>query len=196
MEISPSEKAIAKHLEIVFSVRPRVFIHREAESDPFYIGIAQVQDYPDTGMVTMSTIGTSNHPLFQEDGSEYSPTRVEFIGSCAKRQENDLGEALFRAAVFVGKVKGFACPGIFLNNLLGEFRSSTPVPHGFLTTPFPYKGLGKPNDFGGRIVSWLQIVPVSASEITYAQEHSTGALETLFEKNDIEWENLDRMPVI
>lgn len=196
MAVSPSEKAIARHLEAVFGTRPRIFVHRETENDPFYVGIARVQDYPDIGMVTMSTIGTSNSPLIQEDGSEYTPTRVEFIASCEKGQEEDLGEALFRAVLFVSKVKGFAQPGIFLNNLFGEFRPSTPVPNGFLTTPFAYEGLGTPNEFGGRVVSWLQVMPVSASEITYAQEHSTDALETKFEDQNVEWENLDRTPVV
>ena len=195
MEISPPEKAIAKHLETVFVTRPRIFVHREEENDPYYIAIARVQDYPDIGMVTMSTVGTSNSPLIQEDGSEYTQTRVEFIASCASGQEDVLGEALFRAALFVGKIKGFAQPGIFLNNLIGEFRPSTPVPHGFLTTPFAYEGLAASNEFSGRIVSWLQVIPVSKSEITHAQEHSTDALETLFEDKNVDWENLDRTPV-
>lgn len=196
MKISPPEKAIAKHLETVFGERPRIFVHREAESDPYYIGIARVEDYPAIGMVTMSTIGTSNSPLIQEDGSEYTQTRVEFIASCTTGQEEALGEALFRAALFVGKVKGFARPGIFLNNLFGAFRPGTPVPHGYLTTPFAYEGLGASNEFEGRLVSWLQVTPVSGSEISYAQAHSTDALETQFEDKNVEWENLDRMPVV
>lgn len=196
MEISPSEKAIAKHLETVFGARPRIFVHRDTENDPFYVGIAQVQNYPNVGMVTMSTIGTSNRPLIQEDGSVYTPTRVEFISSCTLGQEDDLGEILFRAARFVGKVRGFVQPGIFLDNLFGEFRPATPVPMAYLSTPFAYEGLGKPYEFSGRVVSWLQVMPVSASEITYAQENSTDALETKFEEKNVEWENLDRTPVI
>ena len=141
MDVSSCEKAIAKHLEDVFGQRPKIFIHRETKDDPFFIGIARVADYPAPGMVTMSTIRTSSYPLFQDDGAEYPDTRVEFITSAQTGQDADMEQALFRAAVFVGKVKGFARPGIFLHNLIGQFRNSAHVPHAFLTTPFAYDGL-------------------------------------------------------
>jgi len=144
----------------------------------------------------MSTIGASNYPIYRDDGSIYDDTRAEFIASCQSGQEAVFIEALFRAAVYVGKVKGFACPDIFLHDLFGQFRPTSLVPHAFLTSPFAYDGLGKPNTFEGRIVSWLQVLPVSASEITFAQERSTDALETLFEERDVEWDSLDRTPVI
>ena len=196
MEISLSEKAIGRHLVTVFGKRPRIFVHRESENDTFYVAIARVEDYPEAGMVTMSTIGASNAPIYKDDGSIYKDTRVEFIASCKSGQEDDLSEALFRAAAYVGKVKGFACPGIFLHNLFGMFRPATSVPHALLTSPFAYDGLGKPSEFAGRIVSWLLVLPVSASEIDYAQQHSSDALETVFEEQDIEWESLDRTPAI
>lgn len=196
MEISPSEKSIARHLETVFCVRPRIFIHRENEGDPFHVGIARVEDYPGPGMMTMSTIGASNYPIYRDDGSIYEDTRAEFIASCQSGQEDAFIEALFRATVYIGEVKGFACPGIFLHDLFGRSRPTSDVPHAFLTSPFAYDGLGKPNTFEGRVVSWLQMLPVSTSEIAFAQEHSTDALETLFEERDIEWDSLDRIPVI
>lgn len=196
LKVSDSEKAIARHLETVFGSRPRIFINRESEDDPLYIGIARVEDYPGEAMVTLSTIGTSNSPLMQEDETEYAPTRVEFIATCEEGQERDVEQALFKAALFVAKGKGFARPGMFLDDLFGRFRPSTPVPHAYLTTPFAYEGLIDRKDFAGRTVSWLQIVPVSSSEIDYSQTNSTDALETLFEERDVDWSNLDRAPVV
>ncbi|XUY30128.1 suppressor of fused domain protein (plasmid) [Agrobacterium sp. rho-8.1] len=196
MEISPCEKAIAKHLEEVFGNRPKIFIHRETKDDPFFIAVASMADYPSPGMVTMSTIGTSSYPLFQDDGAEYPDTRVEFIASAQTGQDADMEQALFRAAVFVGKVKGFARPGIFLHNLIGQFRNSGHVPHAFLTTPFAYDGLEDKKVFSGQRVSWLQVLPVSEREISYAQENSTDVLEDLFEREDIEWENIDRLSAV
>jgi len=196
LEISASEKAIARHLEAVFGTRPRIFIHRENETDDFYVGIARVENYPVAGTVTLSTIGVSNGPIYRDDGSIYEATRVEFIASCLADHADDCGEALFRAAAYVGKVRGFACPGLFLHNLFGEFRPASPVPHALLTSPFAYEGLGQPADFAGRVVSWLQVLPVSASEIAYAQARSTDALETLFEARDIDWDSLDRPPAV
>ncbi|VFR24019.1 unknown [plant metagenome] len=192
MQISDSEKAIARHLETVFGARPRVVVHRQAAEDPFYIGIAHAQDTPSPGLVTLSTIGVSNHPLYQDDGTEFPHTRVEFIASCEAGQESDLAEALFLAATFVGKSRGFACPGIFLHGLIGRFRPASPVPHALLTTPFAYEGLDAVKEFAGRRVSWLLVQAVSADEIDYAQAHSTSALEDVFEEAEIDWTSLDR----
>ena len=50
--------------------------------------------------------------------------------------------------------------------------------------------------FSGQRVSWLQVLPVSEAEISYAQENSTDVLEDLFEREDIEWENLDRISAV
>lgn len=192
MQISDSEKAIAKHLESVFGNRPRIIVHRPAEDDPFYIGVAHATDYPSPGLVTLSTVGVSNHPLIQDDGTEFPHTRVEFIASCEAGQENDLAEALFLAASFVGKARGFACPGIFLHGLIGRFRPGTAVPHALLTTPFAYEGLDAVKEFAGRRVSWLLVQAVSSEEIDYAQANSTGALEDVFEARDMDWTSLDR----
>jgi len=196
LDISPAEKMIARHLETVFRCRPRVVAHHDGGDDPFSIGIARVRGYPTPGLMTMSTIGLSNSQLFLNDGSEHPATRLELIASCRDGQEDDLAEALFLAACFVGKRKGAAQPGIFLNDLLGRFRPSSLVPHGFLTTPFAYEDLLATRDFAGRRVTWLQVVAVSAREVSYARTHSTDALETLFEQQGIEWGDMDRASVV
>ncbi|MGI4807630.1 MAG: suppressor of fused domain protein [Janthinobacterium lividum] len=196
LDISPAEKMIARHLEAVFQCRPRIVAHHDGGDDPFRIGIARVRGYPTPGLMTMSTIGLSNSQLFLTDGSEHLATRLELIASCQAGQEDDLAEALFLAACFVGKRKGAAQSGIFLNDLLGRFRPSSLVPHGFLTTPFAYEDLLATRDFAGRRVTWLQVVAVSAREVSYARTHSTDALETLFEQQGMEWGDMDRASVV
>lgn len=196
MEVSPSEKAIARHLETVFGVRPQITVHRTQDDEPFGIAIASVGHFPIEGLVTLATIGVSNVPMNREDGSECDPARVEFIASCVMGQEADMAEALFRAAVFVGKLKGIAAPGVFLYDLFGAFRKEIQVPHGFMITPFAYGGLDEGGAFEGRAVDWVQIIPAASSEMAYAQQNSGDALEELFESRDVEWENLGRPPVI
>ncbi|RYY14240.1 MAG: suppressor of fused domain protein [Alphaproteobacteria bacterium] len=196
LDISLAEKMIARHLETVFRCRPRIIAHYEDAGSPFRIGMARVSNYPAPGLATVATVGTSNSRLFQADGSEHPATRVEFIASCRDGQEDDLVEALFLAACFVGKRGGAAEPCIFLNDLLGRFRPSSPVPHGFLTTPFAYEDILSSRDFAGRRVTWLQVVPVSTREVAYARTHSTGALESLFEAQGVEWDDLDRGSVV
>lgn len=196
LDISPAEKMIARHLEAVFRCRPRIVAHYEDAGNPFRIGMARVSGYPAHGLVTVATVGTSNSPLFRADGSEHPETRVEFIASCREGQDDDLVEALFLAACFVGKRGGAAEPGIFLNDLFGRFCPSSPVPQGFLTTPFAYEDILSTRDFAGRRVTWLQVVPVSTREVAYARIHSTGALESLFEAHGVEWDDLDRASVV
>lgn len=196
MEVSESEKAIARHLQAVFGVRPQVVVHRTADDEPLSVAIAHVADYPVEGLVTLSTIGVSNAAMVGEDGGDCDPARVEFIASCVRGQEADMAEALFRAAIFVGKLKGVAGPGVFLYDLFGAFRDKTPMAHGFLTSPFAYGGLDDEATFAGRPVAWLQVIPTATGEMAYAQQASGDALEALFEARNVEWESLDRAPVI
>lgn len=192
MDVSPAEKAIARHLEAVFGVRPQVVIHRTKDDTPLNVGIAHVADYPVEGLVTLATIGVSNVSMMGEDGAACDPARVEFIASCLRGQEADMAEALFRAAIFVGRLKGVAAPGVFLYDLFGAFRTGSAMAHGFLTTPFAYGGLGDDADLAGRDVAWLQVIPTASSEMAYAQATSGDRLEALFEARNVEWETLDR----
>ena len=108
---------IAQHLEAVLRCRPRIVAHHDGRDDAFSIGIARVRGYPAPGLMTMSTIGLSNSQLLLTDGSEHPATRVEYTASCRDEQEDDLAEALFFAACFVGKRQGAARPGIFTHPL-------------------------------------------------------------------------------
>lgn len=194
MPLTTLEQAITDHLSSVFG-SPLVLEHRVNDREPaIYIGT--VLDYPAEHMVTLSTVGVSNYPLYRDDGSVYAPTRVEFIASCQRHELEDMVLVLRDAARFVSQVKGFARPGIFLFNLIGDFRRESTVPHGLLTTPFAYEGLKDHGPFDGIIVSWLQILPVSTSEVDFAQHLSTDDLEDLFVKEDIDWDRLDRIPVL
>lgn len=194
MLLSPLEQAITDHLGAVFGC-PLNPGHRINDGHPaIYIGT--VRDYPAENMVTLSTVGVSNYLLYLEDGSIYAATRVEFIASCQEHEAADMALALGNAARLVSKVRGFVRPGIFLFDLIGQFRRESTVPHGLLITPFAYPGLKEHGPFGETIVSWLQVIPVSTSEIDFAKALSSDALIELFIKEDIDWDRLDRTPVI
>lgn len=192
--LSRLEQAVADHLGAVFG-SPLAREDRINDRQPaVYIGTGL--DYPADQMVTLSTIGVSNYPLYQDDGTVYAPTCVEFIASCQKHEVSDLALVLREAACFVCDLKRFVRPGIFLFDLIGQFRRDSTVPHGFLTTPFAYEGLQDNSSFDGTVVSWLQIVPVATSEMDYALRFSPDALEDLFVREDIDWDRLDRSPAL
>jgi hypothetical protein len=192
--LSPLEQAITDHLSVVFG-RPLAPGHRVNDREPA-IYVTSVQDYPAKHMVTLSTIGVSNYSLHRDDGSIYAPTRVEFIASCQKHEAEDMALVLRDAAYFVSDRRRFVRPGIFLFDLIGQFRRETTVPHGLLTTPFAYDGLNDHGPFAGTVVSWLQILPAATNEIEYAMRLSSDELEELFVKEDIDWDRLDRVPLL
>ena len=200
MQPSPIDKAIVRHLTHVFGAKPQLRQHSDAagadDAAPFTVSIALVKGFPTPELVTLSTVGASNLPLHDADGDEVGPTRVEFIASCLPGDEEDVGAALVAAARHAGPGKGVALPGSFIRDLFGAQRADSPVPHGFVTDPFAYDDIDDEDEFEGRNVAWLQIVPVSAAEIDYAQAHSIDALQERFTEMDVEWESLDRDPVV
>lgn len=193
--VSAEEKQIARYLSDQFGQMPKFHFHRETEDDPTYVAIGVIDNQPGTGLSTLATNGLSNHPLFNDDGSVYTDTRLEFIGTCSSDQTDDFREMIFFAANTIIKQKWFCAPGTFLRNAVSKFGNFGEMQHLYFATPFVFDGF-ETTMFGGRTVSWLTPIPVSTAEMKFAQENSTEALEDIFEEVDFDWQNLGRSSIV
>jgi antitoxin YqcF len=188
MKISPENKAIAKHVLKAFDGTPNVQAYHH-DTLKLSIDILRCEDRPCRGVTSYSTIGLSDHPMFQ-DGVEF-PTRLEIVGACAAADQF-FANVLATAAFCITRTQSLFCPGAVLPGCVGEYYPSTTVPHLYFTAPFLWENTLQTLDCGLKKVSWLLVVPISDAELEYLKTRGDDALEDLFESHQIDIFDLTR----
>jgi hypothetical protein len=126
-------------------------------------------------------------------GKEF-PGRLEIAGACASQSE--LFANVISAAAFCVMRTNWLCrPGTVMRGYVHEYFSTTTVPHLYFTAPFLWEDSLKTLDCESKRVSWLLAVPISDAELAYLSQHGDDALETLFEREQIDIFDLDRPSV-
>lgn len=191
----PSEdsKAVARYAAAAFGGKPQVFQYLH-DTEPLAINILSCADRPSDGIVSYSSIGLADYPMFLEDGTEF-PTRVELAGAC-QSEYSKFANIMATAAFHAIRSKRLLFPGSVLKDHVKEYYAQTTVAHMFLTSPFLWQDTLKTLNLSSIKVSWLLIVPISDAECQYLLEKGDDALETLFEKHSIDIFDLDRPSVI
>jgi hypothetical protein len=192
MNVSPENKAIAKHVAKAFGGVPRVnaYLH---ESEPLTVDILRCEDRPCDGVTSYSTIGLSDWPMFKE-GKEF-PARLEIAGACATAN-GSFGNILASTAFCVMRTGCLCHPGSVMLDYVREYYERTTVPHLYFTAPFLWEDALKTLDCGSKKASWLLIVPISNAECDYLRDRGDDALENLFEKHQIDIFDLRRPSVV
>ena len=187
--VSPQRKAVARHALAIFDGTPVVHAYEHDEID-LSIDILAVDDSPDDGLVSYSTVGLFETGLRHDDGEPLA-TRVEL---CAEApQEQDLWGNILSTAAF-GLMRGghAVMPGSVLPGCVGEYYE-TQVPHLYLSVPFSWQdGEFRRLELDGQIVNWLQGFPISDAERAYLEEHGPDAFEDLLLERDPDLYDLGR----
>jgi hypothetical protein len=168
--------------------QPKVYRHWD-EPEENWIGITTRPDCPWDGVTAFGTLGLSEHSLgFGND------LRVEIIGACATT--TDLSNVLATCAFNVIKDSWPMRPGAIHNGALSMYDLSKTLSHMMFVDPFLWNDGPETLHLEGRTIAWLMAVPVSESELVYAELHGPDALTSLFEKRQIDIFNINRPPVI
>ena len=129
------------------------------------------------------------------DASETEfPVRLEIAGACAS-QADQFANVIAAAAFCIMQTNRLYRPGSVMHGYVREYFPSTSVPHLYFTAPFLWEDALKTLDCGSKSVSWLLVVPVSDAEARYLGQHGGDALESLFEKEQIDVFDLNRAAV-
>jgi hypothetical protein len=192
MTASSENKAVAKHALKAFGGTPKVqAYHHDFEN--LSVDILRCAERPWSGITSYSTIGLSDSPMLK-DGAEF-PVRLEIAGASAS--SNELFPNMLASAAFsIMRTHGLYAPGTYMVNYVKEYYPNTTVPHFYFTTPFLWEDSLKTLDCRTKKVSWLLVVPISDTELSFLKQHGDDALEDLFEKNDIDVFNLHRESVV
>lgn len=168
--------------------RPTVHRHWD-EPEENWVGIASRADCPWDGVTAYGTLGLSDHSQgFDND------LRVEIIGACAT--STDLSSVLATCAFNVIKNAWPMRPGAIHNDVLRMYGLSRTLAHVMFVPPFLWNDGPETLHLEGRTIAWLMAVPISESELLYAERSSSDALSTLFEDRRIDICDINRLPAI
>ncbi|WP_249276236.1 suppressor of fused domain protein [Bordetella genomosp. 7] len=192
--VTPQRKAVARHVLDVFDGAPVVHAYHH-DTLALSIDILEVDDSPDDGLVSYSTLGLFETLLRHGDGTPLE-TRVELCAEAPQEQDlwgNILGTAAF-GLMRSGQAVG---PGSVLRDCVLEYYPQCSVPHLYLCAPFSWQdGEFARVEVDGEPVNWLQAFPISEAERQYVQEHGADAFEDILLEQDPDLYDLERPSVV
>lgn len=190
---TPENKMVARHAASSFGGTPSVseYLH---DTEPFAVPILSCVDRPCDGVTSFSTVGLSDYPMIKENGSEF-PVRLEIAGACASKDEL-FPNVIASVAFSIMRTKKLCFPGAVLEEYVGEYFQMTTVPHLYFSAPFLWEDSLKTLECGTKNVSWLMVIPISDNELKFLTLNGDDALESLFEKKQIDIFDLNRPSVL
>ena len=159
------------------------------EPEDNWVGIATRADCPWDGVTAVGTLGLSEHSLgFAND------LRVELVGACATT--TDLSGVLSTCAFNVIKDAWPMGPGAIHNDVLQMYGLSKTLAHIMFVSPFLWNDGPETLHLEGRTITWLMAIPISGSEMIFADRSGPEALSTIFEERQIDIFDINRLPVV
>src|SRR5215475_2754183 len=164
-KVSAKNKTIARAALEAFGGKPKPDVWRcWDEKNESFVDILVCQDRPDKGVHSVSTIGLSDHPLF-EGGREYKDgdgnlVRPEIVGACyeeVKEFPNILGTAAF----CVINSKWFCAPGAIFQDVVKMYLPRVRTKHLMFYPPVLWEESLKTIQFDELKVAWLMAAPIS-----------------------------------
>jgi len=175
---SPQHKAVARHALAVFGGTPVVHAYHHDQIETLSIDMLEVDDSPEDGLVSYSTLGLFAVALRHDDGLPME-TRVEL---CAEVPDDldQWGTVMATAAFGLMRDERAAIPGRVLPGCVSEYYPDTTVPHLYLCVPYSWQDGRFPRlELDGMMVNWLQAVPISEAERAFIESEGHEAFEDL-----------------
>lgn len=186
---------VYKHIEQTLGPISALAGGQDDEGNPFPFRIAIVPECPVDGATTLVTVGLSETPLKQEDGTDI---RHELV-ICAYQR---FGEEVFENLI---KVMGFMAQSLLAQEEaiaagdivdLGEsLVSGSPMTALYLVDPLYFPEEFRSMETVKPPVAFAWAVPLMAVEADFVQQEGFKAFETLLEQQDPDLIDLMRDPV-
>ena len=191
--MAASEKNIKvfKALFSAFEGRTDVFKYWD-EAKQNSVDILSHRNHPGLGVTSYGTIGLSDHPMIQ-DGKVF-PVRLELVGAC-RSDVGTFANIISTAAFFIINDGFFCSPGAVLRNVIDMYDNTLELKHALFLPPILWEGKLASIDHQDTPVAWLLVVPITEQERRYIEAYGVGALEDLFEREQIDIFDLRRQSV-
>ncbi len=189
--MNPAHSQIADYVAKAFGAGKAVTKTHRHEEQKVAVDIMCVEECPDEGITSASTIGLSDAVMREEDGEEF-PVRLELCAAFPTSAP-EFPSILAQLSYLVKKTGQLLAPGTLVENAISELFPDATVPHAYLTTPFPW---GEDNleslTVMGKTIAWLCVIPVSEKERIFLEEKGDEALEDALEDGEVDIYDLER----
>lgn len=156
------------------------------------IDIVMLDNKPNEYETTFATIGLMNYDIGYS--LEDKPLRVELIAACV--DEYELFGNILSTCAFNIINTGYTCsPGVIYPNVIEMYYPELFMKHIMFVSPFLWDENLTSFDFDDKHVSWLQAIPISEAEYSYAEKNGSEALEDLLEESEVDILDLNRQSV-
>lgn len=192
MSVSSEKKQIAKYIADIFGGKVSVFNYGD-DNNVSKIALLQSDNSPNDCEISYSTIGLSSYDIGLS--VEDKPLRIEFVGACPAEYDH-FGNVISTCAFNVINSDYSCSPGTIYPNIIKMYYPELNTKHILFVSPFLWDKDIETLHFEDKEVAWLQAIPISDTELVYAQKHGSGALEDLLEESDLDILDLNRPSVI
>ncbi len=186
-------KAVAHHALNVFKGDLKVqAFHDEYRTTS--IDILTTLDSVEKGLKSIGTIGLSETPLMEPDGTEF-PTRVELCAIAIAK--NTYWENVVASIAFHIKKNGVTVmPGDVIQNIMNDYLPDPRMPHIYLTIPFIWNDAHFPElEFPPLKINWLQCISIYDSELELIEKYGDDAFEQMLSDQEVDTLDSNRAPV-
>jgi len=188
---SPDNKAVARAAAEAFGGQPRVTRYWDDDRRR-WVDVLECCGSPGPGVTSYGTIGLSDYPLMR-DGEELG-VYTELVGACHS-DVPEFANCLSTAAFCVMNSGWLVAPGVIFPDVVAMYGVSATMKHLLFVPPFLWERL-KTLDLGGKPVAWLLAVPISDGEMKLAETAGVAHLEELFEENQVDIFDIERLSVV
>ena len=191
MTVTKENKILARTALEAFGGKPSVSKYWD-ENNVSDVDILAAIDRPYDGITAYSTIGLSDYSIGYS--VDEKPLRIEIVGASATIYEF-FPNILSTCAFNIINTKLPISHGEIFKEVIKMYYPDSEMEHVLFTSPFLWKKL-KTIDFLDKKVAWLLAVPISTKEFLFAEKEGSEALETMFEKEEIDIFNVGRNSIL
>lgn len=190
MSVSEECRLAARELMRTWRAQPQVSRYWD-EPERTSVDIAVCENSPWEGITGVGTLGLSEHSL----GFAPLDLRVELVGAFPA-SAIEFPNLVSTCAFNIIKEGWPARPGGLHPNVMAMYDLSSTLHHVMLVDPFLWEDGPATLELPQRTIAWLMIVPISESELRFAETAGPDALSGLFEQHSIDIVDLNRVPVV
>lgn len=190
MTVSEENKVIAKTTLNAFEGKPKVFKYWD-ENNKSSVDILSCEDKNLKSILSYSTLGLSDFSIGYEENS--IPLRIELVGA----SNCDCFPNILATCAFNIINSKFDCSfGTIFKDVVKMYLPESPMKHILFLSPFLWEDKLKTIKFEKKQVAWLMAIPISEEEKNYADHNGIKALKELFDENQINVFDLERVSII
>ncbi|WP_110112179.1 suppressor of fused domain protein [Bacillus sp. CGMCC 1.16541] len=154
--------------------------------------VLMCDDSPREGVTSYATIGGYHCPTGYTVGG--TPLRIEIVAAC--QSSFTIFPTILAACVYhMMKSHVSIFPGAIYKDIIHMIDDKFHMQHILLIPPFLWESLST-IELDDKKVTWLQAVPISEKERTFALEHGVDSLLSRFDDAQVNVFNLERRSVL